>query len=462
MANLLIDTLFCGNSKEVKKTLCTEIPSQIKKLSIPTRNEFRTSTKLLSKSSKPEISVSIKEKVSNNQVIRTPSQKSLVTAKIVEGKKITQNQIIKPKPAEKIRSDQIDPIVKELRSTSYEQLMEKISNDPNLQKIYEEKFHSEDTLILKKENKYKPEVYRPTDSKEVKNLERIKESNRELEMQNRLNKKRYRKEDESSCLIPSNKISYNKSRVGYEEEYCRECLIYHKLGQHIDQKKKIELAREKLNPDKKPTIQKTTQIFKKTKKEFKANVLPINKIQEQLIIQRNNRIYGASSKKEESIIIKPPQVKKDAIESKNKSPNCLKSHKDPIYPSKDALCTKSITNVKNKNHQQRNNNGRTVEANKAKIKAYEQEIKDELGDFIDDDTNQSALVERELNKIKQGYRRNNYSYSPTDIRDDYDDDIMEAGFDEIEREEKYSQRQAEREDEMEELREKMFYSKKKK
>ena len=65
MANLLIDTLFCGNSKEVKKTLCTEIPSQIKKLSIPTRNEFRTSTKLLSKSSKPEISVSIKEKVSN-------------------------------------------------------------------------------------------------------------------------------------------------------------------------------------------------------------------------------------------------------------------------------------------------------------------------------------------------------------------------------------------------------------
>ena len=38
---------------------------------------------------------------------------------------------------------------------------------------------------------------------------------------------------------------------------------------------------------------------------------------------------------------------------------------------------------------------------------------------------------------------------------------MEAGFDEIQREEKYSERQAEREDEMEELREKMFYNKKK-
>ena len=450
MANLLINTLFCDKPKDVKKSSSTvQIKAEVNKSSLINSNVVKSQSNVLPKNNGSLLS---KDKITINQILKTPSVKPKTNidapSKTINSKNI--NQSVKPESKvveKKKKTDCIDPIIKELRSTSYEQLMEKISKDPNLQKIYEEKFLSEESLINKKENKYKAEqVYRPKDSEEVKNLERIQESNKMLEIRNRLNKKRYRhQDDEISRSIPANKVSFNKSNVSYEEEYCSECLIYHKLGKHIDQKKKNEIAKEKLNPDKKPTIQKTTQIFKKSKKEIKQNILPINKVQEQLIMQRNNRIYGVNKHNQESIIIKPHKL----------SDNQTKNEKKLIPPTRnprEQIKSKESKPVMTSKNSEKNNWNRKKEV------LEEEDDENSLDDFIEDDSN-TSFVQQELRKIKKGYRRNNYS--PTDIKDDYDDDIMEAGFDEIQREEKYSERQAEREDEMEELREKMFYNKKK-
>jgi hypothetical protein len=86
---------------------------------------------------------------------------------------------------------------------------------------------------------------------------------------------------------------------------------------------------------------------------------------------------------------------------------------------------------------------------------------DDLDSFIcddEEDTNTKGQNwKKEIDKIKKKYHRN-----PTYMDNDIDDDIMEAQFSEIEQEESNALRIAEEEDEREELREKLFYSKKKK
>ena len=84
---------------------------------------------------------------------------------------------------------------------------------------------------------------------------------------------------------------------------------------------------------------------------------------------------------------------------------------------------------------------------------------DDLDSFICDDeeeTTKNQNWKREIDKIKKNYHRNPIIYQEGD-----DDDIQEAKFDDIEREEHRTLQIAEKEDEMEELREKLFYSKKK-
>jgi hypothetical protein len=90
------------------------------------------------------------------------------------------------------------------------------------------------------------------------------------------------------------------------------------------------------------------------------------------------------------------------------------------------------------------------------------EMGDDLDSFIcDDDEEESSTKgqnwKKEIDKIKKKYHRN-----PTYMDNENDDDIMEAQFSEIEQEESNALRIAEEEDEREELREKLFYSKKKK
>jgi hypothetical protein len=65
-----------------------------------------------------------------------------------------------------------------------------------------------------------------------------------------------------------------------------------------------------------------------------------------------------------------------------------------------------------------------------------------------------------MKKIKEKLKKGNYS--PTDMIDESGSDIEEAGFDEIEREEIISEKIGEREDEIEEIREKYLKNRKKK
>jgi hypothetical protein len=90
------------------------------------------------------------------------------------------------------------------------------------------------------------------------------------------------------------------------------------------------------------------------------------------------------------------------------------------------------------------------------------EMGDDLDSFICDDDEEDSSTKgqnwkKEIDKIKKKYHRN-----PTYMDHDVDEDIMEAQFSEIEQEESNALRIAEEEDEREELREKLFYSKKKK
>ena len=86
---------------------------------------------------------------------------------------------------------------------------------------------------------------------------------------------------------------------------------------------------------------------------------------------------------------------------------------------------------------------------------------EDLDDFIcNDDENENEnkiAVRRELSKIKQNYQR----YHNVSSYIDDDEDIIETNFNQIECEEDKAAKIADEEDEQEELREKLFYTKKK-
>ena len=352
--------------------------------------------------------------------------------------------------------------------------------------MYQEKLMSNEHEIKKKEVVRTQPNYKASDSNEVKKIERINELNKELAMNSRLNKKRYRQDDNSNSA--SNGFSFSKSKVSYEEEFCSQCNIYHKSGKHSDSKKIVEMEKERLDPDKKPTIQKLTQIFKKTNEYKSKNMISVSKVQEQIIRHRNIKLYGLPSneipKKEEDVnnfvaqqkikvdnkikaVNKEKEDRKNNISTMQKNNNNISSivPKEKVRSNKDNLQLKVSStkdNIKNISKNTQNNAKpikKVISSSKSnKINYSNSEEDSDLSDFIDND----GPVEdyrREMKKIKQNYRN---SYSPTDVREDYSDDNMEAGFDEQEIEEIKAQKIAEEEDNNEEMREKLFYSKKKK
>ncbi len=448
MANILINTLFNDVQKVTKKTSVNPnintITSKPKIISnIPIKKIGNTNTV-------PNEKVNISGRSLNNNSFPAQNQRMSIEKNKLNLTKLNQaNKLVKlkEKVVTKIKSHvKMDPIARELRSLNFDELQERISKNPELRKKYEEILNSEETLIKKNENKIKSHEYRPSNSEEVKQIERINESNRKLEFNNKLNKKRERKEDSSSNFQLGNKISYNKSKVMYEEEYCQECLIYHKVGQHIDLKKKNENEKDKMNPDRKPTIQKTTQIFRKTKNDFKNSFLPMNKVQEHLIKQRNEKIYG--QQKNASNINRSESIPHEKNKINNKTRSFIMKNYDP--PSS------SFNNKVNQNIQ-------TKESfiNYQKKKKFEDLQDDDDHSYdIANDSDKPNFIKKEMKKIKEKLKKGNYS--PTDMIDESGSDIEEAGFDEIEREEIISEKIGEREDEIEEIREKYLKNRKKK
>jgi len=448
MANILINTLFNDVQKVTKKTsvnpsINTITSKQIITSKIPTKKIVNTITV-------PKEQMNFSGRTLNNNSAQAQNQRMSIEKNKLNIKKLNEaNQLGKSKEKVVMKSkshEKMDPIARELRSLNFDELQEKISKNPELRKKYEEILNSEETLIKKNENKVKSHEYRPSNSEEVKQIERINESNRKLEFNNKLNKKRGREKETASNFYFGNKISYNKSKVMYEEEYCQECLIYHKVGQHIDLKKRNENEKEKMNPDKKPTIQKTTQIFRKTKNDFKNSFLPMNKVQEHLIKQRNEKIYGQQKNCQQ--LLKDESTNHEKYKSNNNRTQSFvkKNYDRPLA---------QFNNKDNKNIQSKESF-----INVQRKRKFEDSHDDDLNDFIVNDSNKQNFLQKEMKKIKEKFKKG--YYSPTDMMNESGSDIEEAGFDEIEREERYSEKIGEREDELEEIREKYLKNRKKK
>ena len=477
MASLLINRLFSDNNKTNDRS--NEQKNIVFKQASNLMNKFKPTNLATPQKRISEIT---SKGIIQNQNHKTPSENNKSDLK---NKTIVQSD---SKIQQKNKSlKKIDPMVQEFRATNYVQLLEKIGKDPNFKKMYQERLMSNDHEIKRKEVIHIKPNYKATDSDQLKKIERINEINKELALNSRLNKKRYRQDDSSiAASTASNGFSSSKSKVSYEEEFCSKCNIYHKSGKHIDSKKIVEMEKQRLDPDKKPTIQKITQIFKKSNSESKSkNMISISKVQEQIIRNRNIKLYGlpVESQKKEDInnFVAQQKIKVDnKIKAENKEKEDRKNltlnnqkkiinlkpliSNEKVISKKDNLQNKISTtkdsrqNISKNGQNQVNQIKKGIKINNSKkINNYQSEEEADLSDFIDNGE-QEVDYRKEMIKIKQNYRN---SYSPTDVREEYSDDNMEAGFEEQEEEEIKAQRIAEKEDYIEEMREKIFYTKKK-
>ena len=403
------------------------------------------------------------------------------------------------------KNDISDSVVMELRKMRFDESLD----EENIQK-YKNLFSDNQPVSNEKTEKVKDEAIKHLNKKRKRPDENRCHS---------LMKKEIKHENSQSIkknLVKSaNILSNDKIEKSVTEKFTNQSenhpktdnkIVIKKSNEHkiIDKKDKTEYennsSKDKNNIKKNENVKndlkmeyKSSQLKKDTCKEksesqFKSNSPIItNSENKSYKIQKDTRISDkivttnivsnslASSQK---IKLNPKIIYKQfnlSAESSNKSIQIKPhepAHNKTILIAKQVNKNPTIIDKTNQSKQQINqipNNNTKAVIDNTKILGKKPAIKkkydkrfsifehgDDLQDFICYDE-ESLNWQAEMVKIKKNLNRNSRR-----IYNDNDDDIMEAQFSEIEQEENNAMKIAEKEDEMEELRERLFYTKKKK
>ena len=448
-------------------------------------------------------------KVNKDKVVKTNSEMKIIENKIINrnnSNKSVTNQVVQKEKFNEVRknfksvkaeekNDKIDSFVNELRTLRFEELMDQ----DNIKK-YSDLFSDNNSKVEK--------------------IDKFKKSS------NHLNFKRKRPQENSIDSSPKRKIRHEikigeKSKMNTEKSVktssnyqiksssssSEKVIIDNEHKSKTENKVTNKIENRDINSTKIEKIKKNdkineTKLIKKDSNLIQNNFLKqdknssINKSNTSFIknsVNKSNDLKSDTNKanKLENLNI----TNKTSTSSQRLNINKKLDEKKPTHFSEETSIKKiktkaevlninepkinklenknSISNVilsKPINHDVKNNKiskplidyDKRIEKKPLPKKKYDKrfaifEEGDDLQDFICDDE-ESPNWQVEMAKIKKTLHRN----SGRRQYNDNDDDIMEAQFSEIEQEEVNAMKIAEKEDEMEELRERLFYCKKKK
>ncbi len=471
-------------------------------VNLPPKKETKDLQKKERKEEKKESLKKIEKPVERTQTNHSSSSKEKIKPPVLPEKEKTVKTEEKPKTVtNKPIVNENDKILNELKNIRFEDFMQmddetrkkymKLFNQKSQDKIKEdqkgEKVENVDSQRLNKKRQ-RPNNHDEQDSK----LERPKEKKQEI-------KKNELKTDSKILnkeLNPKKPLNPEKKKIIDPKLKAPEVKLPHKKDEnnkHIVKDTDIKTFKQTNNLPKNTQIESKTTLDIKEKVPVKLSSVQVNNVMNNnktikptqsssnLIINKpkhpeENKAQFSSTFKQEPK--KQESIQHGVTERYTKLKNIINTYISNSHSS--SLGKQSSNNNVSQNNlptKQNVNNSSSTDKNNSQIHSIDKKVNlnkkynkstraifemgDDLDSFIcddEEDTNTKGQNwKKEIDKIKKKYHRN-----PTYMDNDIDDDIMEAQFSEIEQEESNALRIAEEEDEREELREKLFYSKKKK
>lgn len=372
---------------------------------------------------------------SSNGPVNRP-QVSSANIKARKNEKLIENITNTNKPNKLNKKEEM--LLKTVKGfTNLNDLFEEIEKNKDFSKIWSSKKKEE----IEKEKARKEEMkvsnikYKPTTTNEAKILNKIEEANKikaieDIKLMGKKRKNEYSLPKKPGIVNKQQKSVYTNPE---DEVWCAKCRKMHDINLH-----------------KKPLQVDISKIF------GSSNKVPVNNNNMSNIRNKTaNKPMSASTSKPGSSTYKEPKSmprERDNRERTNTN-HIAKIRQGMNLPSKSS--SNASTQLKRPPPQPIKKQIHTSRPNRSSDSYYRQEDFEEEDDFIVSDDEEADNYRRYMSRITRNFRRGGY-YS-----DEYsDEDLEEAGFDEIQAEEDRTAKIGEHEDWIEEMREKQLMEKK--